>query len=131
MGPGRASSLVLVWLAACGPAADSGRSPDPCAAAFYLDGDDDGHGDATVWTTACDAPSGYVAAADDCDDTNVSAHPGAPELCNGVDDDCDGAIDVDAVDAVTRYADADADGFGDDALTGCSVPDGFVAVGGD
>jgi len=32
---------------------------------------------------------------DDCDDTDPAVHVGAPERCNGVDDDCDGAIDED------------------------------------
>ena len=29
----------------------------------------------------------------ECDDSNAAAHPGAVEVCNGVDDDCDGAVD--------------------------------------
>ncbi len=29
----------------------------------------------------------------DCDDSNTSVHPGAAELCNGVDDDCDALVD--------------------------------------
>jgi len=33
------------------------------------------------------------AAGDDCDDTIASVHPGAEELCNYVDDDCDGSTD--------------------------------------
>ena len=36
----------------------------------------------------------------------------ADELCNGLDDDGDGAIDEDAVDAVDLWVDADGDGFG-------------------
>src|SRR6478735_9135961 len=38
----------------------------------------------------------------DCDD----------EVCDGIDNDCDGEVDEDATDAVTGYADADADGYG-------------------
>ena len=30
---------------------------------------------------------------DDCDDTNMAVHPGSVELCNGVDDNCDGRVD--------------------------------------
>jgi Putative metal-binding motif len=40
---------------------------------------------------------GYLPA-DDCDDDDDSVHPEADERCNGADDDCDGAIDEDAVD---------------------------------
>lgn len=47
-----------------------------------LDSDGDGHGD-----DACPVSGG------DCDDTNPTAHPGAPEKCNGLDDDCNGLDD--------------------------------------
>ena len=36
---------------------------------------------------------GYTACSGDCDDTQASAHPGAPELCDGIDNDCDGTVD--------------------------------------
>ena len=65
----------------------------------------------------------------DCDDAHATVNPDAPETCNGVDDDCDGEIDEDAVDAPTWYADGDADGFGDPAtpLVACEAPEGAVA----
>ena len=44
-------------------------------------------------TQACSAPSGYVANDDDCDDSDSAVNPGASEICNGVDDDCDTQID--------------------------------------
>ena len=101
---------------------------------WFLDQDGDGYGDPAVTTDACSAPSGYVADATDCDDGSNSISPGAPELCNGVDDDCDGDTDEDdATDAVSWYEDADGDGWGDDstARTGCSALSGEVAAGGD
>ena len=69
---------------------------------WYLDGDTDGYGtDATV-TTGCEAPSGYVGNDDDCDDSEASTYPGAPEECGvGVDSNCDGSVD----------ADGDGDGY--------------------
>ena len=50
--------------------------------------------------------------ASDCDDDAVSVNPDADELCNGVDDDCDGLNDNNAQDAQEFYFDNDGDGFG-------------------
>ena len=64
------------------------------ASSWYLDADGDGHGtSATV--QACELPEGYAELDDDCDDGEAAIHPGAEELCNEVDDDCDGAVDFD------------------------------------
>jgi hypothetical protein len=55
-----------------------------------------------------------------------------PEICNGLDDDCDGTPDDNI--NITYYGDADNDGFGANSNTqvaGCIPPAGFVAVGGD
>ena len=65
----------------------------------------------------------------DCDPANADIYTGAPEICNSVDDDCDGVVDGPAADgAVTWYADADGDGFGDAAVpqSGCTPPDDAV-----
>jgi hypothetical protein len=104
------------------------------AATWYADDDGDTWGDATDSTTACDAPAGYVADATDCDDTAAGVNPGEVELCNGIDDDCDGDVDeADAGDVSTWYADADGDGHGDASATtaSCSAPSGYVATGDD
>ncbi|MCB9600128.1 MAG: hypothetical protein H6722_01820 [Sandaracinus sp.] len=57
---------------------------------FYRDADGDGFGDDTVTMSVrgCVPPEGFVGRPGDCDDTRGSTHPGARELCNGVDDDC-------------------------------------------
>jgi hypothetical protein len=98
-------------------------------ATWYADGDGDGFGDATSTSAACDQPSGYVADATDCDDASSTTFPGANELCDDVDQDCDGELDEDAVDMADWYADADADGFGDPdvATAACDQPAGTVA----
>ena len=64
----------------------------------------------------------------DCDDADVTVHPGATELCNAVDDDCDGQIDEAAIDFTTYYRDADGDGFGLAGHThqACAAPTGYV-----
>ncbi|MBP6390878.1 MAG: hypothetical protein KA352_08280 [Flavobacteriales bacterium] len=60
---------------------------------WYPDLDGDGHGDPDTSLTACSPPGGYVANGNDCDDAHASVHPGAAEVCNGMDDDCDGLTD--------------------------------------
>ena len=99
---------------------------------YYADDDVDGYGDASDSATDCTAPAGYVSDATDCDDATFTTHPGATELCNGVDDDCDGAID-DGATAEVYYADIDGDTFGDaaDSTTGCGAPAGYVSDGTD
>ncbi len=78
---------------------------------------------------------GYVAVAKggtDCDDGNDLIHPGATELCNATDDNCNGKID-EGVPPAPYYADLDHDGFGAGAaMSGCVVPSGdFATVDGD
>ncbi|WP_375768218.1 putative metal-binding motif-containing protein [Archangium gephyra] len=58
------------------------------------DADNDGQGAKTgTAVTSCTQPAGYVANDFDCDDTNAQRYSGAPELCNTVDDNCDGTPD--------------------------------------
>jgi hypothetical protein len=94
---------------------------------FYADADGDAYGDAGSTTMACEAPEGYVADATDCNDADGSVNPGAAEVCNGIDDNCDGNIDEGVL--VSFYADADGDTYGDGASTtdACSAPEGYVA----
>lgn len=81
------------------------------ATTWYLDSDGDGYGNPASSVQACEAPASYVANNNDCDDLTASTYPGAPELCDGVDNDCDGAIDEDFP-LVTYYFDVDGDGYG-------------------
>jgi hypothetical protein len=60
------------------------------ASTWYADGDGDGYGDPDSTEAACDQPGGYVENADDCDDSSSAAHPGAEEVCDDEDNDCDG-----------------------------------------
>ncbi len=66
---------------------------------------------------------------DDCDDDDAAVHPGADELCNDQDDDCDGLDDEDPVDAPTWYPDADEDEYGDGTQgeAACNAPEGWIA----
>ena len=64
----------------------------------------------------------------DCDDLDEAISPGASELCNLVDDDCDGEVDEEAVDATTWFRDADGDARGDPAVTqlSCWAAEGWT-----
>ncbi|MBK9371854.1 MAG: VCBS repeat-containing protein [Deltaproteobacteria bacterium] len=98
---------------------------------YYLDADTDGYGDPDYTTAACSLPAGYAATSTDCDDSTASANPGADELCDGLDNNCDSKVDEDsATDAPTWYIDYDKDNYGSTAYTKtqCSQPSGYTAL---
>ena len=104
------------------------------ALTWYADGDSDGFGNLGSPQNACNIPFGFVADSTDCDDVNAAVYPGAPEYCNGYDDDCDGVVDEnDAVDVLTWYGDGDGDGVGTGVpIVECYSPSPlYVTVGGD
>ncbi|MFM7201242.1 MAG: MopE-related protein, partial [Myxococcota bacterium] len=97
---------------------------------WYQDSDGDGYGNAAVTKSACSQPAGYVSNSTDCNDTNSAVKPGATETCNGIDDNCSGAIDEGV--KTTYYQDNDADGYGSTTTTqACTKPTGYATVGGD
>ena len=70
-------------------------------------------------TDSEDADGDGFSVEEDCDDADAAINPAALEVCNGVDDNCDGRTDADdatLTDGVTGYADRDGDGFGDPCL---------------
>jgi hypothetical protein len=77
-------------------------------------------------------PPGYASQDGDCDDTNADINPGAVEICDGLDNNCDGNID-EGLATTTYYQDADSDGYGDPAnsTVACQAPTGYVASSGD
>ena len=104
------------------------------ASLYFADADEDTFGDPYEPVRTCDAPAGHVSEAEDCDDSNGAIHPGADEVCDGVDNNCDNVTDDDAIDQATWYADVDDDAFGDDATAqaACDAPSvEHVTVGGD
>lgn len=88
------------------------------ATLWFVDQDGDGFGHPLAPIGGCEAPSGYIDNPDDCDDSSDAINPLASELCDGVDNDCDGVTDEDsATDAVTVFRDYDGDGFGNPHVT--------------
>ncbi len=75
----------------CAPADDSKWR----TGTFYVDGDTDGYGAGTgqVLCYGAATPVGYSAFSTDCNDSNAAINPGATEICDGVDNDCDATID--------------------------------------
>jgi hypothetical protein len=117
---------LLNLVSGCAPAPPDANAP-------VVDGDGDG-----------------ATAGDDCDDANPASYPGAVEVCDGFDNDCDGSLpDDEAADwdgdgllgcddcndldddlalVSTYYRDADSDGYGDPSLEtyACDRPGGYV-----
>jgi hypothetical protein len=102
------------------------------AGVWYVDDDGDGYGDSATSSKSCDAPSQHVAIPGDCDDDAQEIHPAADEICDDVDNDCDGRVDA-LDDSYTGEAetawfpDADLDGFGDAGalpVMSCGMPEG-------
>ena len=97
---------------------------------FWVDADSDGFGQSDAEPQqACQAPDGYADNAEDCDDGNPLISPLGTEVCDEVDNNCDGTVDEDsAADASEWYRDSDEDSYGDPAatLTSCDEPSGYV-----
>ena len=97
---------------------------------YYIDFDADGFGNPLISVSTCDgAPDGYVVDNSDCNDLNAFMNPATPEICNGLDDNCNLLIDEGLI-ATTYFLDADEDGFGNLLIPfiSCSgfAPTGFV-----
>jgi hypothetical protein len=70
---------------------DGDVDEDVAAVTWYADLDGDGFGNAAGGTTRSEIPvEGFSVLSSDCDDGRAMARPSASELCNGLDDDCDG-----------------------------------------
>jgi hypothetical protein len=101
----------------------------PCAT-YYRDADGDGFGNPNVPFSGLlnTIPAGYVVNNTDCNDSDNKTYPGAPELCDGKDNDCNGLVE-DGVIFSTWYYDNDGDGYGNpnnSAQFSCDVPFKYV-----
>ncbi len=80
---------------------------------WFYDADLDNYGDPAQFSEGCEPPESYVLDNTDCNDAEPAIYPGAPEYCDGVDNNCDTIIDENtAVDVDPWYEDADGDDYG-------------------
>ena len=102
-----------------------GEIDEGVRAVYHRDADGDTFGSPTDTRAACEQPIGYVQNDDDCDDRSADALPGGEEVCDGLDNDCDGNTD----DIPGYWPDGDGDGYGTsgEAATLClPPPDGYA-----
>ncbi len=86
---------------------------------------------AVVDPSLIDADGDGFPAGEDCDDSSADHAPTALEVCDGIDNNCDGLIDEGV--STIFYEDADGDGFGDNAsfINSCELPEGYIPIGND
>lgn len=118
----------------CDGIADPENSPG--CVVYYLDADNDGTGIGTDYKCLCSASGNWRALnAGDCDDSEPASFPGNLEICDSLDNDCDGIVNNSgAIGCQTYYYDYDGDDFGQNGTQFCLCgADGFytAAVGGD
>ena len=112
---------------------DANAAVNSGASEIPNNGIDDDCNPATPDVTETDNDGDGVTVEDgDCNDDDATIFPGAPEICNGLDNDCDGLIDdddPDVTDQSTWFADTDDDTFGDagNSMQACNQPIGYVA----
>jgi hypothetical protein len=98
---------------------------------YYTDADQDGFGDDATATPFCQAPVNMIAIGGDCDDTDNAVYPGAPEVCDGLDNNCNGQFD-EGLTFLNYYFDFDGDGFGiGNPTVACSPITGYATQTGD
>jgi len=99
---------------------------------YYVDADGDGFGDEATGVETCAQPANTVTVGGDCDDANDQIYPGATEICDDLDNNCDGNTD-EGLPSITYYEDLDEDGFGSNvSLVSCdSLGAGYALTTGD
>jgi hypothetical protein len=109
-----------------------GAVDDGVLIVWFPDNDADGYGQIVPPQATCTQPAGTARTSGDCDDAVAETHPGAAEVCDAVDQDCDGVADEGV--AIPLWVDADGDGFGvtdDGVVRGCAADVGLATAAGD
>ena len=106
-----------------------GETDEGVLSIFYVDSDGDGFGNPNINIEECEGSAGFVGNASDCDDSNAESFPGATEICDELDNDCNGEID-DGI-GQTFYVDSDNDGFGNEPIETCQLREGISSLDGD
>jgi len=105
-----------------------------CAAkTYYPDLDKDGFGDKKQAKLSCDPVPDFILKGDDCDDAKSEINPDAKDVCNSIDDNCDGATD-EGLEPGIYYKDEDGDGYaanGTKPEYTCKSEPGFASTRGD
>jgi hypothetical protein len=109
---------------------------------WHPDVDGDLYGVSSVPVPSCVQPTGFTSGGGDCDDANAGVHPGVLEVCNSIDDNCDGQVDEDAAgvdsdgdeiqnacdNCVLDYNPAQSDFNADFEGDACDLDDGLIFV---
>ena len=90
-----------------------GRVDEGGTEAIHPDQDRDGYGTSAATDVGCPDGGAWVSESGDCDDLDDDVYPGAEELCDAKDNDCDGEVDEALADGGAWYTDLDGDGYGD------------------
>jgi hypothetical protein len=69
-----------------------GQTDEGLQYTYYRDADGDGYGTSAVIIQACSVPSGYVTNSTDCNDSNAAINPGAADVCDSIDNNCNGTV---------------------------------------
>jgi hypothetical protein len=100
---------------------------------WYVDADGDGFGVNGDPILSCESIVGRADNPLDCDDADALVSPDAIEVCDEIDNDCDGSADVGAADTTIFYLDLDGDGYGqsEETIESCAPVAGFAEADGD
>lgn len=100
---------------------------------LYADQDGDGYGDPDQSGTTCELlDSPHALTGEDCDDEDAAVHPGAAEVCDELDRDCDGSPHAEDAEGCTDFLlDADDDGYPDPSLATACLCESNASYGAD